>query len=551
MVQNLLIVDDEREILSWLEEMFRFEHPEELSVYTASSALEAIKLLSKIRFDVVLTDIKMPGMDGITLFKHVKENWPRCRTVFLTGYRNFEDIYSVINNPGVKYVLKSEDDEVIKRQVEASLTEAKEEVLKLQNQDALDKLLEESARLMLKDFFDRLLRGERIENIDEKLKKLGSPLRDDKVLSFLIRLERDEENENFYSFKLLKEGIFSDELRTSISDRFAFYVHDLENDLMLLMVQPNNKRKSDEEWQMDSYIIQGALEYVQERFLATGQGSFSIVVPRTAQNFDKLWAELKILKSHLAGFLGRARGAILLPQLVGNSDALEDRGSELFGPDVYSYTMRMRNYLELRKKEKYFEILDEISDYMIKAQSMHDPYSLQIYYGISVFLLQFINSNNLNEAIAFKSAPYKLTMAQAHESWKDAADYLEEISKAVFTLLTDNDSSISDRALKRVIDYIDEHLSDELSLTALAEVGGFNSSYLSRLFKQEMQRTLSDYILDKRIALAKNLLETPGIQIQAVAEKTGYISPHSFTRAFKMATGLSPTEYREMRMEQK
>ena len=551
MVQNLLIVDDEREILSWLEEMFRFEHPEELSVYTASSALEAIKLLSKIRFDVVLTDIKMPGMDGITLFKHVKENWPRCRTVFLTGYRNFEDIYSVINNPGVKYVLKSEDDEVIKRQVEASLTEAKEEVLKLQNQDALDKLLEESARLMLKDFFDRLLRGERIENIDEKLKKLGSPLRDDKVLSFLIRLERDEENENFYSFKLLKEGIFSDELRTSISDRFAFYVHDLENDLMLLMVQPNNKRKSDEEWQMDSYIIQGALEYVQERFLATGQGSFSIVVPRTAQNFDKLWAELKILKSHLAGFLGRARGAILLPQLVGNSDALEDRGSELFGPDVYSYTMRMRNYLELRKKEKYFEILDEISDYMIKAQSMHDPYSLQIYYGISVFLLQFINSNNLNEAIAFKSAPYKLTMAQAHESWKDAADYLEEISKAVFTLLTDNDSSISDRALKRVIDYIDEHLSDELSLTALAEVGGFNSSYLSRLFKQEMQRTLSDYILDKRIALAKNLLETPGIQIQAVAEKTGYISPHSFTRAFKMSTGLSPTEYREMRMEQK
>ncbi len=551
MVQNLLIVDDEREILSWLEEMFRFEHPEELSVYTASSALEAIKLLSKIRFDVVLTDIKMPGMDGITLFKHVKENWPRCRTVFLTGYRNFEDIYSVINTPGVKYVLKSEDDEVIKRQVEASLTEAKEEVLKLQNQDALDKLLEESARLMLKDFFDRLLRGERIENIHEKLKRLGSPLRDDKVLSFLIRLERDEENENFYSFKLLKEGIFSDELRTSISDRFAFYVHDLENDLMLLMVQPSNKRKSDEEWQMDSYIIQGTLEYVQERFLATGQGSFSIVVPRTAQNFDKLWAELKILKSHLAGFLGRARGAILLPQLVGNSDALEDRGSELFGPDVYSYTMRMRNYLELRKKEKYFEILDEISDYMIKAQSMHDPYSLQIYYGISVFLLQFINSNNLNEAIAFKSAPYKLTMAQAHESWKDAADYLEEISKAVFTLLTDNDSSISDRALKRVIDYIDEHLSDELSLTALAEVGGFNSSYLSRLFKQEMQRTLSDYILDKRIALAKNLLETPGIKIQAVAEKTGYISPHSFTRAFKMATGLSPTEYREMRMEQK
>ena len=82
MNQNLLIVDDEYEILLGLEEMFRYEFDLEVDVYTANSAYEALELLDRVRFDVVLTDIKMPGMDGITLFERIKENWPRCKTVF-------------------------------------------------------------------------------------------------------------------------------------------------------------------------------------------------------------------------------------------------------------------------------------------------------------------------------------------------------------------------------------------------------------------------------------------------------------------------------------
>ena len=113
MNQNLLIVDDEYEILLGLEEMFRYEFDLEVDVYTANSAYEALELLDRVRFDVVLTDIKMPGMDGITLFERIKENWPRCKTVFLTGYRNFDDMYRVINDRDVRYVLKSEEDEAI------------------------------------------------------------------------------------------------------------------------------------------------------------------------------------------------------------------------------------------------------------------------------------------------------------------------------------------------------------------------------------------------------------------------------------------------------
>ena len=68
MERNLLIVDDELEIVSWLEEMFRYDFDREIGVYTARSGKAALELLNRVRFDVVLTDIHMPQMDGITLF---------------------------------------------------------------------------------------------------------------------------------------------------------------------------------------------------------------------------------------------------------------------------------------------------------------------------------------------------------------------------------------------------------------------------------------------------------------------------------------------------
>ena len=128
MNQNLLIVDDEYDILMWLEDMFKHEFDMEIDVYTAMSASEALKLLNQVKFDVVLTDIKMPRMDGISLFQKIKSNWPRCKTVFLTGYRNFDDMYKIINHKDVRFILKSEEDEVIQQAVREALNEFRQEL---------------------------------------------------------------------------------------------------------------------------------------------------------------------------------------------------------------------------------------------------------------------------------------------------------------------------------------------------------------------------------------------------------------------------------------
>ena len=124
---NLLIVDDEPDILESLEEMFKYESGLDIDVYVAKSATNAVRLLEKIKFDVVMTDIKMPGMNGIELFKLIKENWPKCRVIFLTGYRDFDNLYEIRGYKEVRYLLKSEEDEVLI----SAVAEAFEEIDKM------------------------------------------------------------------------------------------------------------------------------------------------------------------------------------------------------------------------------------------------------------------------------------------------------------------------------------------------------------------------------------------------------------------------------------
>jgi two-component system response regulator YesN len=294
---------------------------------------------------------------------------------------------------------------------------------------------------------------------------------------------------------------------------------------------------------MVSVIARGAVEYTQEQFHNIYGSTFSTVVAAQPVKLSDMSNIYKSLKRSMLSFIGGAREVILLDE----SEEENDTGKFDYADQVNA----LKRKLELRQKSDYFDILGKCMKLMTEKSSRHDTIALEIYYSISVLLLQFVNENHFQETIAFHVAMYKLTRADAHESWIEAAEYLTKVSKAVFLLLEEKEDKLANHALNRVVNYIDGHLDEELSLTALAEIGGFNSSYLSRLFKQVQNETIGDYILHKRLELAKKLLSDTDVKIQDISVKCGYISPHSFTRAFRNEVGISPTEYREIELDKR
>jgi len=182
-----------------------------------------------------------------------------------------------------------------------------------------------------------------------------------------------------------------------------------------------------------------------------------------------------------------------------------------------------------------------------KYKSIHDILPLELYMNIATIILEYIKEKKLNESISFKIGLYKLTNANEHKNWYSASEYLKAVSMVLFELTEDHVSSLSYNAIKRVEMYIIQHISEDLSLSQLASIGGFNSSYLSRLYKQTKGVNITEFILEKRLLKAKKLLTDSSLKIYEIADEVGYTSSHSFTRAFKGAVGLSPQEFREMK----
>lgn len=550
-MNNLLIVDDEKEILSWLEELFLFEYAQEIEVYTASSGREAIALLERIQFEVVLTDIKMPGMDGHELFNRIKENWPGCKVVFLTGYRNFEDIYQVVRHNDVRYVLKSEDDEAIIKAVDDSFQEIKrmlerEWTAKIRKSD-----LEKARSWLRKETFQScLMNPNGLLDADYHARELGIILDFScRSLMYLIRIQGGEQKESIERADQLEEM-----LRGYLPGRILVYCHGMDNGYFLLFFQPDSKEHI--VWENIFTVTRGALEYTQVNYEKCFSRSFCAVISSEPWVTGEALDKVEQLKKIMVGYLGGKDIAILhmetiekqqektVPEAAGHHGGRTFHGGRAFHGNV----QLLKYYLELKQKSEYYDLLNTLCRQMASGKGRHDLLSMEIYYGIAVTLLQFINENHIQEKLAFKIGLYKLLNSNEHANWVEAGGYLLELSEAIFMVLGYFENTLTDRALDRIITYIDQNIMGDLTLSNLAKVGGFNASYLSRLFKQFHRVTVTDYVLKKRMELAKHLLITTNDKIHEIAEQTGYTSSHSFSRAFRNYAGVAPIEYREIHL---
>lgn len=122
--------------------------------------------------------------------------------------------------------------------------------------------------------------------------------------------------------------------------------------------------------------------------------------------------------------------------------------------------------------------------------------------------------------------------------------YVQRLSGEIFSLSREKSQNESVLTAERIREYIQEHLSENLSVSHLSEVFNYNPSYISRLFKQVQGETLSQYLKRIRLNRAKELLRSTNLPIQAVADATGFDTVQYFSMVFRKEIGITPTAYR-------
>lgn len=551
---RLLIVDDEAVIADGLYEVFQGLKDMELDVYKAYSGMDALHHLNRTRIDIVLTDIRMPGMDGLQLLEKIHAKWPKCKVIFLTGYNEFEYIYTAIQYEGVSYLLKTEGyGKIISAVVNA--------IADMEKGFKLDALLQQAKEqlgttrvLMQEIYLKSILKGELTLNeinqqqFDELEMELNAK---EPVLLLAGRIDNlskgciySQRTKQLYTLKLIMEQYLSSHIN------FVYFLS--ENDTLVWFIQPNKDQTESADcmpspWTSILTFIKGNVELIQEAFLQSVGDSISFSLDDRPAGWNEIPERFFTLKMLLNYRIGKSSGMLLTDKSVIEKDiqySRENSGKTISNRQKLDMLAEM---LEYGKKDDFEVCMNELTAGIINTESMHDIVALEKYYSMALILISYINKWNLTEKIAFRIGLYKLMNADAHESWGFAAEYLKQLGKSLFEIQNTEEEKRAQDATsmvqKHIMDHI--HLPDEVSLVRLAELVYFNPSYLSRLFKQVTGINLSDYISEYRIKKAKQLLENPDARIHEVAEAVGYGSATNFARFFKKLTNMTPQEYRD------
>lgn len=552
---RLLIVDDEAVITDGMYEVFQNLKDIELDVYKAYSGQEALKLLGKTRMDIVLTDIRMPGMDGLQLLEIIHGKWPKCKVIFLTGYNEFEYVYTAIQYEGVSYLLKTEGYSKIIGAVENAAAE-------LERDFQLDAMLRQAkeqlgtTRYLLQEIYlNSIIKGEFcMHEINQKqFDELEIPMSASEPVIMLIGridgipkgIPRSEKAGWLYSVKLIAEQYFSSYVQ------YTYFIHD--NSTLVWFVQPGEDRLqpgegSEAVWPEILTFIKGNVELMQENFMKSAGKSVSFALDDSPARWSELADRFFTLKMLLNYRIGNGSGMLLTDKIVLEKELQPSGGAGERITVKRINTEQLEEILEYGTKDDFLTAMDELSGPLTRAASMHDIAALEHYYAVALVLISHINKWNLTEKIAFQIGLYKLMSVDYHESWSYAAEYLRQLGLLLFDIKGREEEKRAQDVIgivqKHIMDNI--HLQEEVSLVRLAELVYFNPSYLSRLFKQVAGSNLSDYISECRIRKAKRLLENPDIKILEVAEAVGYGSATNFARFFKKLTNMTPQEYRDM-----
>ena len=544
-MKQLLIVDDEHHIVNWLADLFEGLHLD-LSIYTAYNGEDALQLLRNIKIDIVLLDIRMPGMNGIEVSENILADWPGCHIIFLTGYNQFDYIYYANKHKQIDYLLKTECDEEIIRAVtnaiEAIDNEQKQREMSIQA-TSKEQLIN---HLFQRKYLRKLFMEESLIESNAYTTIPDSPLRIDQPVLLLYGKIYSPAADSYYDqfYEMISRSI--QVMEQVLYHKFHYAMLDYDESTIVWFLQPTaefTERNS-----------QSPLQYIKE--------CFDDIISFYKRNSS---CEIMLLLYHEEVAWKDVHNAFLL---MNQSASLSSSGSRQSYGAIYqkSPTAHMTaqttdvnflsscnaklnemSYCLSRGDIQQFAILlKQIELSCHKSASMHHLPTVEIYQRISSLLISYINKHQLLEYITPQLGLYPLYCTYDFETWQVAFAYLNELTKIIFALSQDSLPDSAQKLVSSIKDYVHSHLSSNLTLAALSDVVNYNSAYVSRVFKQTSGINLSSYITTCRVNAAKELLQTTQDSISSIAEKVGFDTPQYFSMVFQKQVGLSPSKFREV-----
>ena len=543
---KIFLAEDEVVVRETIKRMIPWEELGFELVGEAADGEMALPLLIRQQPDLLITDIKMPFMDGLTLARLAKKEIPGLKVVILSGYDDFNYAKQAIGIGVEDYLLKPITKNALIERLSEIRSRYEHEKTQKEYYEKFQREMQAYEKNSSRDFFEALVGGSMdMMEVYKRAEKLGLDIVAEayNVLIFTMNCDEDfsgqrdeyssweaeslELLENFFaghsSAMLFRSNIFSYGVllkgqRETIEENTRACVDEIRK----ILSRQDGRRK----WFLAVGQSVERLSQIQKSY-HTASRAFS---QRYLYDENILYYDEMETMEHPGGQAETEDNAYLQKVDV---NALNPAILQKF------LSNGLQEETENFVKDYFYAIGQEPMESLV----FRNYVILNVRFSVISFIKGLGCDTNEME-----SADTEEVLAESGKNMESAIAYAKKMISQAIEIRDQNSGNKNRSILKTAVDFIDSHyMEEDISLNTVANVANVSSNHFSALFSQNMGQTFIEYLTTLRMNKAKELLRCTGMRSSEIAGEIGYKDAHYFSYLFKKTQGMTPSDYRKAR----
>lgn len=520
---SVFLVDDEPIVLEGIRSKIDWESAGFTFAGEATDGEIALSMIHELKPDILITDIKMPFMDGLQLSSVIKKTQPWIKIIILSGHDEFDYAKKAISIGVEDYLLKPFTSEDVIESLKKVAIQIDKEKQQLSDISKMKEELKTHEKLIQKEFLNNLVHGSaNMSNIMQKSQELGIDLisRYYKILISKIDSKTNNTEKQQQAVSLLNS--YSSSWENTIS-----YFHH-SNRLVCIF-----KGSSQNELEENIFRIAETIEHI-----ATQNEDCNVVtaIGKTVDHLSLIPTSYEDAKKILDASEFQNQSRII------SSDDIQPNDNGLLN---LKENDPLVDRLKYSSKNDISVIIDEYKTLINNNKGQFKVFASYLLVDLIFAVSKLIE--NLGGDVK-EINPDILQRSFIDNAVMDEENFFNKVTSVLHFVLEYRDSKITGRygdVILKAKKYIEENYADQnTTLTTVADEVCLSPNHFSTIFSQECKTTFIEYLTNVRIENAKKLLRETDMKGYDIAYECGFSDPHYFSYIFKKNTGLSPREYK-------
>ena len=545
---KIFLAEDEVIVRETIKRMIPWEELGFELVGEAADGEMALPLLIRQKPDLLITDIKMPFMDGLTLAKLAKKELPELKIVILSGYDDFNYAKQAISIGVEEYLLKPITKNALIERLSEIRSRYEHEKTQKEYYEKFQREMQVYEKNSNRDFFEALVCGSMdMMEVYKKAEKLGLDIVAEayNILIFTMNSEEDfsGQKEGYSEWEAesleMLEDFFSDNTSAMLfrCNIFSYGV-----------LIKGQKETIDENTRSCIDEIKKILDRKEQKrqwFVAVGESVERLSkLQKSYHSASRAFSQRYLYGENILYYDEME----LMEHRSGQADTNDN--AYLKNVDVNALNPAiLQKFLSNGLQEETENFVKDYF-YAIGQEPMESlVFRNYVILNVRFSVLSFLKSLGCDTE-EMEPENTEEILAESGKNIESAITYAKKMISQAITIRDQNSGNKNRSILKTAVDFIDEHYMDEdISLNTAANVANVSSNHFSALFSQNMGQTFIEYLTTLRMNKAKELLRCTGMRSSEIAGEVGYKDAHYFSYLFKKTQGMTPSDYRKAREE--